>query len=123
MEQAIASTYKKYGYRMFDCSIGQLNRYLGNCYDLKKTPIFTDQFSFVKFQNVEDAIKKINSIFIPAHHGTLPKVEWSLHGDDLLVKELLFYKIDDQFLYQTSVERAWALGGHLDPRVKQYFYD
>lgn len=109
---------------MFDCSREEIKKYFDKCYNIKKPPIPSEIFSYVTFLNVEDAIQKINSVFIPAHDGNLPKTEWSLsESNNLLIKEIWFYTYQDQHLYQSAVERAWALGAHLDPRVEQHYYD
>lgn len=122
--QIILGTYKKYGYKMFDCSIEEIKNYMKNCYYIKKTPMPSEQFSYVRFSNVEDAINRINSIFVPADHGNLPRIKWSLsESNRLLIKEIWFYTYKDQQLYQCAVERAWALGRHLDVRVEQHYYD
>jgi len=119
----IVSTYKKYGYKMFDCTIQQMQEYNASCYDVKETPNPRERFPYVNFNSVDSAVKLINSVFIPPHHGNLPSVEWRLQAPDLLVKEITFHKYEHQALYQTSIERAWAMGGHLDPRVEQHYYD
>lgn len=124
MRKVLPETYKKYGYKMFDCSREEVKKYFDKCYNIKKTPTPSEIFSYVKFLNVEDAIQKINSVFIPAHHGNLPEIKWSLsESNSLLIKEIWFYTYQDQYRYQTAVERAWALGGHIDPRVEQFYYD
>jgi hypothetical protein len=56
-----------------------------------------EKFKYVRFLSINDAIVKIK------------KVEFS---SDM-----------DSELYQQAVERAWALGGHLDQRVEQIYYD
>jgi hypothetical protein len=124
MSTVLPETYKKYGYKMFDCSAEEIKKYNHECYSIKKMPTPSTTFSYVTFSNVEDAIERINSIFIPAHHGDLPEIKWSLsESNNLLIKEIWFYTVEDQKLYQCAVERAWALGGHLDSRVEQYYYD
>ena len=123
-KKIIDHTYQKYGYKMFDCSVEEIKRYNNKCYNIKTTPIPSEIFSYVKFLNVEDAIKRVNSVFIPANHGNLPKTEWRLsESNSLLIKEIWFYTYQDQQRYQSAVERAWALGRHLDIRVEQYYYD
>ena len=122
--ELITKTYKKYGYKMFDCSVQEIKDYTNYCYKHKKTPLLPRVFPYVRFTNVEDAIGRINAIFIPEAHGNLPKTEWSLaESNSLLIKEIWFYESKDQDLYQCAVERAWALGGHLDARVEQHYYD
>jgi hypothetical protein len=121
--ELITKTYKKYGYKMFDCSVEEIKDYTDYCYKHKNIPQ-PQVFSYVRFTNVEEAIERINAVFIPASHGNLPKTEWSLsESNSLLIKEIWFYEYKDQDLYQCAVERAWALGGHLDPRVEQHYYD
>lgn len=123
MRQLIKTTYKKYGYKMFDCSLDQWQNYQDECYNIKKSPIFSEKFKYKKFLNISDAVSKIISIFIPAPHGNLPEIIYSLHdSNELLIKEISFYTFEEQYLYQCAVERAWALGGHLDPRVEQHYY-
>ena len=117
-------SYQKYGYKMFDCSIEQMEQYLTECYNNKIPPDCKEKFSYLTFLNVVDGIEKINSIFIPQEHKNLPKTVWSLQeSNQLLIKEIWFYSFDDRHLYQSAVERAWALGGHLDIRVEQHYYD
>jgi hypothetical protein len=127
MRTVLAETYKKYGYKMFDCSLEEIHQYYKDCYRLKKTPTPAEKFNYVTFLGIADAVIKIKSIFIPTVHGDLPKIQWSLNeSNSLLVKEIWFYAHEDQQLYQCAVERAWALGalsGHLDPRVQQFFYE
>lgn len=124
MKKILPETYKKYGYRMLDCAKEDLEKYILKCYEIKTIPNPSKIFSYVTFSNVDDAIKKINSVFIPARDGNLPKTEWSLsQSNSLLIKEIWFYTHQDQHQYQCAVERGWALGGHLDQRVEQVFYD
>ena len=124
-KKVLNDTYQKYGYKMFDCSLTEMQTYLiDECYRFKKIPTFREKFSYVTFTDVNDGIKKIKNIFIPVEHGNLPKVKWSLsESNQLLIKEIWFYNYNDRNLYQCAVERAWALGGHLDLRVEQYYYD
>ena len=120
----IPSTEKKYGYRMYNCTREQLEEYLMNCYNIKKHPTPADKFGYRIFNDINHAIREINSIFVPTSHGNLPLVHWKLaESNTLLIRVISFYEFNDQTLYQCSVERAWALGGHLDPRVEQIFYD
>jgi len=94
------------------------------CYAVKKQPNPSEKFNYITFSDIAEAVKKINSVFIPFTHGDLPKIQWSLdESKKLLIKELWFYTHEDQYLYQCAVQRAWALGGHLDYRVEQHFYD
>ena len=124
MRTILPETYKKYGYKMFDCSLDEWKNYTRECYNRKKSPIFSEKFEYTQFLNISDAVSKIDSIFIPASHGNLPEIKYSLHdSNELLIKEVSFYAFEDQRLYQCAVERAWALGGHLDPRVEQHYYD
>jgi hypothetical protein len=124
MKTVLPDTYKKYGYKFFDCSAEEMRQYNHDCYVLKKNAHPSEKFNYVTFADVETAVKKINSVFIPVEHGDLPYIEWSLQdSDQLLIKEIWFYTYADQQLYQSAVERAWALGGHLDPRVQQFFYE
>ena len=124
MKTVLPETYKKYGYKMFDCSLEEMRQYNNDCYSNKKTPTLYKKFNYLTFTDVETAVKKINSVFVPAEHSTLPKVQWSLQeSNQLLIKEIWFYTHEDQRLYQCAVERAWALGGHLDLRTEQHYYD
>jgi len=123
MKTVISETYQKYGYKMFDCSQEFFSQYSEDCYGKKKIPNPSEKFNYVTFADVEIAVKKINSVFIPAEHGDLPEVQWSLQeSSQLLIKEIWFYNYEDQQLYQCAVERAWALGRHLDIRTEQYYY-
>lgn len=120
----IPNTYKKYGYKMFNCSLSDLFEYIKHCYDVKKVSDPTQEFGFLIFNNVNEAIQKINFKHIPAEHGKLPQIKHSLtESNQLLIREITFYKAEDQQLYQNSIEKAWALEGHLDPRVQQFYYD
>lgn len=124
MKIVLADTYKKYGYKMFECSLEELFQYKRDCSDVKKQINPAEKFNYVTFATIADAVHKINSRFIPTVHGDLPKIQWSLdQSRQLLIKEIEFYNYEDQHLYQSAVERAWAIGGHLDPRVQQFFYD
>ena len=123
-KKIIPETYIKYGYKMFDCSKEEILKYNEECYKFKKQLNKSERFNYVIFSDVADAIKKINCIFIPKIHGDLPKIKWSLiDSDQLLIKEIWFFECMDRYLYQCAVERAWALGGHLDTRVEQHYYD
>ena len=124
MNKILLDTYQKFGYMMFDCSLEELEIYKNTCYLYKKPITFEENFSYVSFNDLNDAVHKINSFFIPKEHGFLPKIKWTLeNSNQLLVKEIWFYNYQDRYLYQCAVERAWALGNHLDKRVKQIFYD
>jgi len=94
MKTVLPETYIKYGYKMFDCSLEEIRQYIDNCYALKKSPNPSEKFNYVTFADVETAVKKINSIFIPAEHGDLPKVQWSLQESaQLLIKEIWFHML------------------------------
>jgi len=124
MKTVLPETYKKYGYKIFDCSLEEMRQYKDYCYTIKKSPNPSEKFNYVTFADVETAVKKINSVFVPAEHGGLPKIQWSLQESaQLLIKEIWFFTYKDQQLYQCAVERAWALGGHLDLRTEQLYYD
>ena len=123
MKKIIDATYKKYGYKMFDCSIEELHHYIRECYRLKEPVIFEEKFDYINFESVEHATEVIKSAFIPHSHGLLPYVRWRLHDKQTLIKERWFYEYGDQNLYQCAIERAWALGRHLDQRVRQLWYD
>ena len=123
-KKILTETYKKYGYSIFDCSVDDFKKYHSDCYLIKKTPVPKEKFTYYCFSNIEEAIKKINCVFIPIEHGGLPKIKWSLNeSNHLLIKEIWFYNYNDRVLYQKSIERAWALGRHFDVRVEEYFYD
>ena len=114
----------KYGYMMYDCTIDEMQKHKADCYDLKRESDPASVFGYYKFANVQDAVERINSLYVPMEHGDIPHVEWQLdESGTLLIKEITFDKPEDQTLYQDAVERAWALGGHLDVRVQQIFYD
>lgn len=124
MKKAIQSTYRKYGYKMFECSMDDFDDYNFRCYFFsKKEPRPEQVFEYKKFKSVDQARHLIKHILIPTACGDLPHVKWHLLDSQTLVKEVWFYEYSDQKLYQCAVERAWALGGHLDPRVKQLYYD
>jgi hypothetical protein len=124
MSDVLNETYKKYGYRMFNCSKTEMHEYINECYFSKKLPNPSEKFDYITFSNVSDAIKKIDSFFIPAQHGNLPKVQWSLYeNNQLLLKEIWFHSAEDQKFYQCAVERANALDNHLDVRVEPIIYD
>lgn len=120
----IPETKKKYGYRMYNCTRQQLQEYKMKQYSKKKKENPRIEFGYKTFKDTDHAIREINSIFVPNEHGNLPLIHWKLtESNTLLIKVISFYEFNDQTLYQCSVERAWALGGHLDPRVEQIFYD
>lgn len=120
----IPVTEQKYGYRMYNCTRQQLEEYNKQQYSTKKQVEPGIEFGYKTFDDIDHGIREINSIFVPEEHGNLPLVNWKLtESNTLLIKVISFYHFDDRTLYQCSVERAWALGGHLDPRVEQIFYD
>ena len=121
MKQVIDDTYKMYGYRIFDCSVEEFENYNRECYDRKKQPNPIERFAYTNFESVDHAVGLINQIFIPSACGDLPRKQWKLKDQQTLIKEIWFYEHDHQYLYQCAVERAWALGGHLDPRVEQFY--
>ena len=122
--KTIPETKKKYGYRMYNCTEQQLKEYTMKQYTIKKKHQPGVEFGYKTFNDIDHAIMEINSVFVPAEHGNLPLTHWKLtESNTLLIRVISFYHFDDQILYQCSVERAWALGGHLDPRVEQIFYD
>ena len=95
-------------------------------YEIRKnrTAQETIPFEFLKFESVEHGIKLIKNVFVPVEHEFLPLIKWTLREKNtLLLKELVFKNEEDATLYQTAIERAWALFGHLDSRVKQIYYD
>ena len=84
----------------------------------------TVPFEFLKFESIKYGIELIKNVFIPAEHEFLPLIKWTLHEKNtLLLKELVFKNEEDAKLYQTAIERAWGLFGHLDSRVMQIYYD
>jgi len=114
----------KYGYRMYDCSVEQFEEYNNHCYEFKQAPEPLKKFGSLTFESVDQAVDKVCHILIPKAHSTLGNTKWSLMDDNtLLIKELQFNNNKDAELYQEAVERAWALGGHLDPRVEQSYHE
>ena len=115
---------RRYGYKMYNCSLAEWNKYKDRQFHMKKNEDLAVIFGFMEFDTVETAQNKINSVFIPFEHGLLPRTTWTLSNDKiLLVKEIAFENNNDSILYQNAVEKAWALGGHLDPRVIQIYYE
>lgn len=113
-----------YGYKMFDCTLDDWNKYVFNCWDKKVSPNPTTIFPYMKFNSIDEGIDMIGNYFIPAEHEKLATIDWEIKEDQtLLIKNVTFSNQSDSELYQTAVERAWALGGHLDLRVKQIYYD
>ena len=114
----------KYGYRMCNCTIEQFQEYTKHCYQWKQTPEPLREFGTVQFDSIEQAVDKVCHVLIPKEHATLGNAKWSLEQDNtLLVKSLSFESNGDAVMYQEAVERAWALGGHLDPRVEQSYHE
>jgi len=117
---------KKYGYKFYNCTIEEWKRNFFEQYRYRTNRTVHEKipFEFLKFESIEQGIEVIKNIFIPAEHEFLPQIKWSLREKNtLLLKELVFKNEEDATLYQTAVERAWALFGHLDVRVKQIYYD
>jgi len=124
MSNILINPHQKYGYKMFNCTLEQIKEYKHHCYFLKKAEQPQNEFNYIKFLNIEDGIKKIKNIFIPTEHKYLGNTTWELNeSNELLIKKICFTNYKDAELYQEAIERAWALGGHLDPRVEQIFYD
>ncbi len=114
----------KYGYRMCDCTVDELNIYKDHCYQHKKILTPMVEFGAVKFTSVEQAKSLIRHILIPQQHADLADASWTLAKENtMLLKEIKFKTKHDAELYQEAVERAWALGGHLDPRTEQSYYE
>ena len=114
----------KYGYRMCNCTIEELHKYKQHCYNVKKpiTPIA--EFGAVQFTSVKQAIAMIRHILIPQEHNNLADTSWTLAQENtMLLKEMKFEIKNNATLYQEAVERAWALGGHLDPRTEQSYHE
>ena len=119
----LPETRKKYGYKMFDCTVSDFSQYLRDCYRYKKKSTPEKKYDFVRFTDVDSAINMIRNIFIPKEHEHIAEISWSLEENNtLLVKQIAFREYESQELYQNAVERAWALGGHLDTRVHQIYY-
>ena len=115
---------RTYGYKMFDATMYVWNQYVRDCYNHKMAHQPNKKFKYVRFLSINDAILKIKNIFIPPAHEKLAKITWQLEEEQtLLIKKVEFSSDMDSELYQQAVERAWALGGHLDQRVEQIYYD
>ena len=114
----------KYGYRMCNCTLEELRTYQEHCYQHKKTFAPIEKFGAVKFTSVEHAKSLIRHILIPQEHAKQADASWTLAKDNtMLVKEIAFKTKHNAELYQEAVERAWALGGHLDPRTEQSYHE
>lgn len=117
---------KKYGYKFYNCTMEEWKRNFFQQYQHRTNRTVHEKipFEFLKFESIEQGIEVIKNIFIPAEHEFLPQIKWSLREKNtLLLKELVFKNEEDATLYQTAIERAWALFGHLDVRVIQIYYD
>jgi len=115
---------RTYGYKMFDVTMSDWKQYIHDCYYHKIAYQPNNKFKYVRFLSINDAIVKIKNIFIPPAHENLAKITWQLEEErTLLIKKIEFSSDMDSELYQQAVERAWALGGHLDQRVEQIYYD
>ena len=117
---------KKYGYKLYNCTMEEWKSNLLQDYEFRKNRTAEEKppFEFLKFESIEQGIELIKNTFIPAEHEFLPQIKWSLREKNtLLLKELIFKNEEDAKLYQTAIERAWALFGHIDIRVKQIYYD
>ena len=118
--------HKKYGYKFYNCTMEEWKYNFFEDYEIRKnrTAQETVPFEFLKFESVKQGIELIKNVFIPAEHEFLPLIKWTLHEKNtLLLKELVFKNKEDAKLYQTAIERAWGLFGHLDSRVMQIYYD
>ena len=114
----------KRGYQMYDCTIEEFQSYERLCYDRKESLLYETKWNFVTFESLDQALKMIRMTFVPFEHGSLGKHEWKLDPQkQLLILNLQFENGEKSDLYQCAIERAWALGGHLDPRVKQIYYE
>jgi|TARA_R100000030_G_C3210238_1_gene113168 hypothetical protein len=114
----------KYGYKMFDCSIKEWHDYDMDCYAHRVSHTPRSKFDYLRFDTIESAISLIRHVFVPLEHETKAVTHWALEeGNTLLVKQLNFTDATNSREYQSAIERAWALGGHLDPRVEQVYYD
>ena len=113
----------KYGYKMFDCNIEEFENYTRSCYNLKLAPEYSKKFKLRRFTDVDEAIKAMGHVYIPYEDRAVGNEVWSLEDGCLLWKQVSFKTDADAVTYQTAIERAWALGGHLDPRVEQSYCD
>ena len=114
---------KKYGYKMYDCTLDEFYKYEQDSYASKQSSQPEEKWEYVDFESVDQAKKLIDMVFIPSKTGNLGKQKWFLDQKNLLILKIEFKSGEDSYQYQCAVERAWALGGHLDPRVKQIYYD
>ena len=113
----------KYGYRMYDCTMEQFLEHRQQCYENKTEHDPREMFEYKIFPSVEKARAMIKHILVPASDGRLGQETWTLQEDTLLIKEVRFESEAHANTYQTAIDRAWALGGHLDHRVEQSYYD
>ena len=114
----------KYGYRMCNCTIEELHKYFQHCYDVKKPQMPMAEFGAVQFTSVKQAISMVRHTLIPQEHNNLADTSWTLAQENtMLFKEITFETKNNATLYQEAVERAWALGGHLDPRTEQSYHE
>ena len=97
---------RRYGYKMYNCSLAEWNKYKDRKFHMKKNEDPAVIFGFMEFDTVETAQNKINSVFIPFEHGLLPRTTWTLSNDKtLLVKEIVFENnrfIVVRIIYDTS---------------------
>jgi len=115
---------RTYGYKMFDATMSDWDSYAHHCSNNRIDSQPNTKFKYVRFLSIKDAIVKIKSTFVPPAHEKLAQINWRLDKEQtLLVKTVKFSSVADSELYQQAVERAWALGGHLDRRVEQIYYD
>lgn len=112
----------KYGYRMFQCDIEELEKYKSHCYNIKKEPTPAEKFPYRSFTSIEQAKALVGHVLVPSSARLLGQERWTLEGD-MLIKQVTFESDADANTYQTAIERAWAMGGHLDPRVEQSYYE
>lgn len=115
---------REYGYKMFNCTLQEWHNHDLDSYAHRVSHTPDVRFGYVKFNSIDEAVGSIKNVFVPAEHGQLGEIKWRLDEDQtLLTKTISFSNDDDSRLYQLAIERAWALGGHLDPRVEQLYYD
>ena len=107
---------------MYNCSLDEFYKYEQYSYASKQSLQPEEKWEYINFKSVEQAKKLIDIVFIPSRHGNLGQQKWSLDKKNLLILTIEFHSGEDSYQYQCAVERAWALGGHLDPRVKQIYY-
>ena len=114
----------KYGYRMCNCTIEESLKYFQHCYDVKKPRTPMAEFGALQFESVEQAISMIRHTLIPQEHNDLANTSWTpAQENTMLLKEISFKTKQDAELYQEAVERAWALGIHLDVRTEQSYHE